>query len=154
MRSTIALLTLLAIFQVACASAPPPLRGPTPLEWRALVGCYQLAATGAYPWRFVLDSVPATRRFSGTTGEAWQSRNLGASAPAEYEFWQITPRNTVTVVEHQFPGGRWLEMVVRGDTLAGRLQTYSHHGRNAPPPLPARAVRTPCPAEPARPSGE
>jgi hypothetical protein len=52
----ILLMTGLAGVQASCAAGPRPLRGPVPLEWRTLVGCYHLTK-GPNEWTFVRHTV-------------------------------------------------------------------------------------------------
>jgi hypothetical protein len=77
----------------ACAGGPRPLRGPTPLEWRALVGCYRITQ-GPAKWSFALDSA-AERTFAegGRSARSFVPRQEDAR-----EYWLVTDRNTVVDV--------------------------------------------------------
>ena len=72
----------------ACAGGPRPLRGPTPLEWRALVGCYRLTQ-GPAKWSFALDSA------AGSEEGARSARSFVPRQEDVREYWLVTDRNTV-----------------------------------------------------------
>ena len=120
----------------ACAGRPRPLRGPVPLEWRALVGCYRLTQAPTL-WSFALDSA---------AGSEEGSRSARSFVPRynAREFWFITDRNTV-VYRVMEGWGVSLEFVARGDSLVGTH--YMHTDVIGwEPQRPATAVREPCPA--------
>jgi|GEM_PF-3336453 len=141
MRPTAALvLSLLAIFQAACASARPPLRGPAPLDVRALAGCYRVEHL-----RFVLDTVPVVTGWRGRES-ARQARSLPVREGTGRRFWLVTPRNTLEVVFEDELYATRLELVVRGDSLVGRWHVYGDQPHVPPSVHPASGVREPCPA--------
>jgi hypothetical protein len=123
----------------ACAGGPRPLRGPAPLEWRALVGCYRITQ-GPQKWSFALDSA-AERTFAegGRSARSFVPRQEGAR-----EYWLVTDRNTVVYVVHEWWGVS-MEFVARGDSLVGMHYMHTDVIGWQPRP-PAAAVREPCPA--------
>jgi hypothetical protein len=123
----------------ACAGGPRPLRGPAPLEWRALVGCYRLTQ-GPATWSFALDSAAERTEAEG----ARIARSFVPRPEAVREHWLVTERNTVLYVKHE-GWGTSMEFVVRGDSLVG--MHYMHTDVVGwEPRTPAAAVREPCPA--------
>jgi hypothetical protein len=123
----------------ACAGGPRPLRGPVPLEWRALVGCYRLTQ-GPDTGSFALDSVA-----EGVWGEgARRARSFVPRQGDVREHWLVTDRNTVVYMVHE-GWGHSMEFVVRGDSLVGTHYTHTDV-IGWEPREPAAAVREPCPA--------
>lgn len=124
-----------------CAGRPRPLRGPVPLEWRALVGCYRLTQ-GPAKWSFALDST------AGPTSEeegARSARSFVQRREDAREYWLVTDRNTVVYVVRD-GWGETMEFVARGDSLVG--MHYMHTDVIGwEPRMPAAAVREPCPTE-------
>lgn len=128
----------------ACAGGPPPLRGPAPLDWRALVGCYQLTE-GPAQWSFALDSTAASTSMEG----ARAARSPGLTRP-DYarEYWLVSEHNTLVYVLHEGLWGQVMEFVARGDSLAGTHYVFTDVVGREPPRVPSAAVREPCPAAP------
>jgi hypothetical protein len=123
----------------SCAAGPRPRRGPVPLEWRALVGCYRVTK-GSEEWTIVLDSTASTSE-EGT----WVARSLRAPRQQDVrEYWRVTDLNTVLYALHE-GWGQMMEFVVRGDSLVGMhylfydMDGWQPSGRVV-------AVRDPCPA--------
>ncbi len=145
MRRSVAVL-LLAIAMAGCnpggsASGPAPLRADAAPDWRSLVGCYRVEHL-----RFVLDTVPVTTGWRGRES-ARQARSLPIGQSTGKRFWLVTPRNALEVV---FEDGLWatrLELVVRGDSLAGNRHVYGDVPSSPPSVHPASGVREPCPAD-------
>ncbi|WP_420128083.1 hypothetical protein [Longimicrobium sp.] len=126
----------------SCLAGPRPVRGPVPLEWRALVGCYRLTQ-GPAAWTFALDSAASSSSVQG----ARAARSLWTARP-EYarEYWLVTDRNTLVYVLHEGLWGQVMEFAVRGDSLAGTHYVFTDVVGREPPRVPAAAVREPCPA--------
>jgi hypothetical protein len=119
-----------------CAGRPRPLRGPVPLEWRALVGCYRMTQ-GPTQWSFALDSAAASEE------GARSARSFIRRQEDAREYWLITDRNTVVYVVRE-GWGVSMEFVARGDSLVGTH--YMHTDVIGwEPRVPAAAVREPCP---------
>jgi hypothetical protein len=139
-------LSLATIGFALAGCGPGAVRGPAPSaaparpDWRALVGCYRVEQL-----RFVLDTVPVVTGWRGRES-ARQARSLPAGEGTGKRFWLVTPRNALEVV---FEDGLWatrLELVVQGDSVAGRRHTYGDVPASPPAATPARGVREPCPA--------
>jgi hypothetical protein len=136
---------LLAMVMGGCSpggstSGPAPLRADAAPDWRALVGCWRVEHL-----RFVLDTVPVTTGWRGRES-ARQARSLPLGEARGRRFWLVTPTNALEVV---FEDGIWatrLEMVVQGDSLAGRRFSYGDVPSSPPSEHPAAGVREPCPA--------
>lgn len=135
-------MTALAGALASCSAGPRPLRGPVPLEWRTLVGCYRLTE-GPAQWTFALDSTASSSSVEGTRA----ARSLWTARP-EYarEYWLVTDRNTVVYVLHEGLWGQVMEFVARGDSLAGTHYVFTDVIGREPPRVPSAAVREPCPA--------
>lgn len=122
---------------------PPPLRGPRPLDWRALVGCYQMEGLQGRPsFPFFLDSVPAKLSSGRSRDGALQAYAPGSGDPDAH--WQVARGNTLELsLEGTGLGGYHYSLIVRGERLEGRLLIWSHTGRN---PWYGRAAarRVPC----------
>jgi hypothetical protein len=144
MRRSVSVL-LLAVVLGGCnpsgfASGPAPLRAEAAADWRSLVGCYRVEHL-----RFVLDTVPVTTGWRGRES-ARHARSLPVGQATGKRFWLVTPQNALEVV---FEDGLWatrLELVVRGDSVAGRRHTYGDVPTTLPSVNPASGVREPCPA--------
>lgn len=144
MRRCVSVL-LLAMVMGGCnaggsASGPAPLRADAEPDWRSLAGCYRVEHL-----RFVLDTVPVTTGWRGRES-ARQARSLPVAERTGKRFWLLTPRNALEVV---FEDGLWatrLELVVRGDSVAGRRHVYGDVPSSPPSVHPAAGVREPCPA--------
>jgi len=121
--------------QAGCAGRPRPLRGPVPLEWRALVGCYRLTQAPTL-WSFALDSTAGSEEGSRSARSFVQRYNAR-------EDWLITDRDTVVYRVHE-GWGVSMEFVARGDSLVGTHYLHSDMGWELR--RPAAAVREPCPA--------
>jgi hypothetical protein len=134
------LMTGLAGALAACAARPRPLRGPVPLEWRTLVGCYR-PTQGPMEWTFALDSTASAReegaRAARSLMPAWVEQPRAE--------WLVTDRNTVVYVLHQ-GWGQMMEFVVRGDSLVGTHRLFNDLIGWEPWSVPAAAVRVSCPA--------
>jgi hypothetical protein len=135
----ILLMTALAWALAACAAGPRPLRGPVPLEWRTLVGCYGVTS-GSEEWTFLLDSTA-----SPSEEGARAAQSLRAPRQQDVrEYWWVTDRNTVVYRVHE-GWGQKMEFVARGDSLVGMhylfydMDGWQPRGRVV-------AVREPCPA--------
>jgi hypothetical protein len=135
----ILLMTGLAGALASCAAGPRPLRGPVPLEWRTLVGCYHLTKESE-EWSFALDSTASTWEEGARV-----ARSLRAPRQQDVrEYWRVTERNTVVYMVHE--GWGWMmEFVVRGDSLTGTQYVFTDVVGREPPRVPAAAVREPCP---------
>jgi hypothetical protein len=137
------LMTGLACAQTACAAGPRPLRGPVPLEWRALVGCYRLTQGSSSLYTFALDSTASTSEEGARTARSLRTRPEGGREVRED--WRITDRNTVVYMVHE-GWGQMMVFVVRGDSLVGRHYMLTDV-IGWEPHEPAAAVRVPCPAD-------
>lgn len=126
---------------------PPPraLRGPQPLDWRSLVGCYWMDATRGRPsWPFFLDSFPAKRSPGQSRDGALRARAPGSGEPDVY--WLVTSRNTLTLkLEGTGFGGHHYDFIPSGEQLRGRLLLWFHTGHSTYSRATAR--RVPCPPD-------
>jgi hypothetical protein len=137
------MMTAFAGTMAACAGGPR-LRGPEPLDWRAMVGCYRLTE-GPAQWSFALDSTASSSSLDGPRA----ARSLWVARP-DYarEYWFVTEHNTLVYVLHEGLWGQVMEFVARGDSLAGTHYVFTDVVGREPPRVPSAAVREPCPAAP------
>jgi hypothetical protein len=142
-------LALLAVLgmMTGCAPGPRSLRGPAPVEWRTLVGCWQLVAPRDDGVRVAFDSTLSTASSARGRAGARDARSLRERLSNPQEYWRVTPENAVVHVVHEGLWGSFSEYVVRGDSLVGRMYTFSDVPGAEPDWRPAAAVRAACPAQ-------
>lgn len=121
--------------------APDPGPGPTALDWRSLVGCYQRDSGR----EFAFDSAAVT----GTVGLAYGRVGRRASSTgtrARDVLWQVSDRNTVIFIVDDGLHGYLAELGVRADSLVGRVWGSSDVSSGPPRPYRFAAVRVRCAA--------
>lgn len=135
--------------QAGCASGPRPLRGPSPVDWRSLVGCWRLVEPRDDGVIVAFDTTLSTARSAQGREGARDARSFREHLSNLQEFWRVTPGNTVEYVVHEGLFGSYSEFVVHGDSLVGRMYLFSDVPSAEPEWRRAAAVRAGCPARPA-----
>lgn len=133
--------TLDRIYIPPAPPAPRTMRGPEPVDWRALLGCWRMVDR----WAFVLDSVPAQLRISRPREGARQVTVPGGGGSSDV-YWRVTPRNTVELVTDAGLWGTFYEFTVREGRLVGRSVSWTDVVGVYHPYVRAAAERSPCPA--------
>ena len=129
-----------------CAPAAGPARGPEPVAWRSLVGCWRQVAPRDDGVRVAFDSALSTARSARGREGARQARSFREHLSGVEEYWRVTPADSVLYVVHEGLWGSYSEFAVRGDSLVGRMYTFSDVPGAEPDWRPAAAVRAACPA--------
>lgn len=130
-----------------CASGARPSGEPAPVAWRSLVGCWQLVAPRDDGVRVAFDSTLSTARSAEGRAGARDARSFRRHLSNPQEYWRVTQADSVLYVVHEGLWGSYSEFAARGDSLVGRMYTFSDVPGAEPDWKPAAAVRAACPAE-------
>ncbi|HEX6036766.1 hypothetical protein [Longimicrobium sp.] len=146
---TAALLVMFGMM-AGCASGGSgarPVRGAAPVAWRSLVGCWRLVAPRDDGVRVAFDSTLSTASSAQGREGARDARSFREHLSNPQEYWRVTPADSVLYVVHEGLWGSYSEFTARGDSLVGRMYTFSDVPGAEPNWRPAAAVRAACPAE-------
>lgn len=139
--------------QAGCAQGPRPLRGPSPVDWRAIAGCWRLVEPHDDAVIVSFHTTPSTARAARRREGARAARSSREHLSNPQEYWRVTPRNTVESVVHEGLFGSYSEFLVRGDGLVGRRYPFSDVPGAELEWKRAAAVRAACPGGSAPSSG-
>lgn len=131
-----------------CASGGSGARaegGSAPVAWRSLVGCWRLVAPRDEGVRVAFDSTRSTASSAQGREGARDARSFRDHLANVQEYWRVTPADSVLYVVHEGLWGSLSEYAVRGDSLVGRMYTFSDVPGAEPNWRPAAAVRAVCP---------